>query len=174
MSTDAGLAVGESITDTTVGNLVRTSIEGLDPDSHIQLSFADAAEDVELRAPLHGLAQAIRGILKNAIDASHGTRPAECHVSVSHNECVLSVQDHGAGMDAEMLRRVGEPFFTTKQTGMGTGLGVFLARNAIEGLGGNLDISSSPGTGTRVVIRLPLSPSRERPWDKYPLTGRLF
>jgi two-component system sensor histidine kinase RegB len=54
-----------------------------------------------------------------------------------------------------VLAKVGEPFFTTKQPGRGLGLGVFLARAFVESRGGALVIESTPGVGTRAMVRLP-------------------
>ena len=59
-------------------------------------------------------------------------------------------------MPADVLARVGEPFFTTKPAGKGMGLGVFLARAVADRLGGEVTITSAPGTGTSVVFALPL------------------
>jgi len=57
-----------------------------------------------------------------------------------------------------VLAKIGEPFFTTKQPGRGLGLGVFLARVFFESRGGALSIESTPGAGTRALVRLPLAP----------------
>ncbi|HET9018761.1 MAG TPA: ATP-binding protein, partial [Acetobacteraceae bacterium] len=68
----------------------------------------------------------------------------------------LSVTDSGAGMDAATLARASEPFFTTKQPGKGTGLGLAMARGFAEQSGGALQIESTPGHGTTVRLWLPL------------------
>ena len=67
----------------------------------------------------------------------------------------LSVADTGAGMEAATLARATEPFFTTKETGKGTGLGLAMARGFAEQSGGALDIESAPGQGTTVRLWLP-------------------
>jgi two-component system NtrC family sensor kinase len=67
----------------------------------------------------------------------------------------IAVIDHGIGMDADTLARVGEAFFTTKDPGKGTGLGLAMARGFAERSGGALAIESAPGRGTTVTIRLP-------------------
>jgi PAS domain S-box-containing protein len=67
----------------------------------------------------------------------------------------FTVTDTGHGMDAATLARVGEPFFTTKEVGAGTGLGLPMARGFAEQSGGALSIDSSPGTGTTVTLWLP-------------------
>ena len=67
----------------------------------------------------------------------------------------LSVADTGSGMDAVTLARALEPFYTTKPEGIGTGLGLPMARNFTEQCGGALDLDSSPGRGTTVTLWLP-------------------
>lgn len=71
----------------------------------------------------------------------------------------LSVSDTGCGMDAETLRRATEPFFTTKDKGQGTGLGLAMAQGFCEQSGGMLDIRSVQGQGTRVTLWLPQAPA---------------
>ena len=68
----------------------------------------------------------------------------------------IAVVDRGEGIAADVLARVGEPFFTTKPPGRGLGLGVFLARMFFESHGGALSFESTPGAGTRALARLPL------------------
>jgi signal transduction histidine kinase len=67
----------------------------------------------------------------------------------------VAVRDTGHGMDAATLARVGEPFFTTKLEGQGTGLGLSMARGFALRAGGMLQIESTLGTGTTVTIWLP-------------------
>ncbi|MBL6080668.1 PAS domain-containing protein [Belnapia sp. T18] len=69
----------------------------------------------------------------------------------------LSVSDTGCGMDAETLVRASEPFFTTKEPGKGTGLGLAMARGFAEQSGGGLHIGSEPGRGTTVALWLPVA-----------------
>jgi signal transduction histidine kinase len=67
----------------------------------------------------------------------------------------LVVQDTGAGMPEEHLRRTFEPFFTTKASGDGTGLGLYISREIVTAHGGTLDIQSEVGKGTTVRVTLP-------------------
>jgi CheY-like chemotaxis protein len=67
------------------------------------------------------------------------------------------VQDSGIGMSADVLARASEPFFTTKDTGRGTGLGLAMARGFVEQSGGAMLIDSAPGRGTTVTLWLPLA-----------------
>ncbi len=70
---------------------------------------------------------------------------------------VLSVKDTGSGMDEEVARRAVEPFFTTKQPGSGSGLGLSMVYGFAKQSGGGLRIRSTPGKGTHVSLFLPLA-----------------
>ncbi|MGN2251833.1 ATP-binding protein [Frateuria sp. GZRe12] len=67
----------------------------------------------------------------------------------------VSVTDTGTGMDQQTLARAIEPFFSTKETGRGTGLGLSMVHGLAGQLGGHFAISSTPGKGTRVELWLP-------------------
>ena len=69
----------------------------------------------------------------------------------------LSVIDAGVGMDEETLARAVEPFFSTKETGRGTGLGLSMVHGLAAQLGGAFTLSSVPGQGTRADLYLPVS-----------------
>jgi signal transduction histidine kinase len=65
----------------------------------------------------------------------------------------IRIRDRGAGIRAEDLPRIFEPYFTTKRTG--SGLGLAIARNIVEGLGGAIAVTSLPGQGTEITLELP-------------------
>src|SRR3954467_3251129 len=69
----------------------------------------------------------------------------------------LSVIDAGCGMDAETLARAVEPFYSTKETGRGTGLGLSMVHGLAAQLGGGFVLTSEPGEGTRADLYLPVS-----------------
>jgi len=68
---------------------------------------------------------------------------------------ILTVEDTGAGMDAETRAQMFQPFFTTKPAGRGTGLGLWIVRDVIERCGGGIDVHSTPGRGTKFVMYFP-------------------
>jgi len=73
----------------------------------------------------------------------------------------LVVVDRGAGIDAKVRAHIFDPYFTTKRGG--TGLGLPITKNIVEGLGGTIGVSSAPGAGTEIVVDLPIDSSDSRP-----------
>jgi CheY-like chemotaxis protein len=80
----------------------------------------------------------------------------------------LTVADTGSGMDAATLLHAGEPFFTTKKQGEGTGLGLAMAKGFASQSGGRVAIESAPGEGTTVTLWLPEADAAESPADAAP------
>jgi polar amino acid transport system substrate-binding protein len=86
-------------------------------------------------------------------DRSHAIAIA---ATADDRRLVFSVRDQGRGIPADLLSRVTEPFFTTRQDQGGTGLGLSVCHGIIREHGGELDIASTPGSGTCVRVLLPL------------------
>jgi two-component system sensor histidine kinase RegB len=104
------------------------------------------------------LSHAILNMLNNAADAS----PEHVEIDAHWTASLLSmeIRDRGTGMPDTVRERAGEPFFTTKAPGAGMGLGLFLARNTLERLGGSVALLDRPGGGTVCRVELPLTPLR--------------
>jgi signal transduction histidine kinase len=71
------------------------------------------------------------------------------------NRIIIEVEDNGSGMDQVTKNSIFNPFFTTKPRGKGTGLGLYITRNLIEGLGGGIEVESEPGRGSLFRIIIP-------------------
>ena len=69
----------------------------------------------------------------------------------------MTVSDTGIGISPEGLARIFDPFYTTKEPGKGTGLGLYVCYTIIEGLGGRIRAESAPGKGTKIIIGIPLT-----------------
>ena len=75
----------------------------------------------------------------------------------SDGVAVVTVRDNGCGMDAEVVEKAADPFFSHKPSGRGRGLGLSRAVRWCEINGGHLQIDSQPGEGTQVWLQFPLS-----------------
>src|SRR5581483_6839150 len=97
--------------------------------------------------------QVVVNLVRNAVQASGAG--GEVHVTVDEDGDGprLSIRDNGVGMPPEVLARLYEPFFTTKERGSGLGLGI--SRRIVDEQGGTLEVKSERGRGTEVIIRLP-------------------
>lgn len=98
--------------------------------------------------------QSIYNILQNALDA--GATQIILSAFRKNNTIVCTIQDNGPGIEPDKIKRIFEPFYTTKKIGKGMGLGLSLAYSAIIHHGGSLDVESEPGKGTTFKIILPL------------------
>jgi len=127
----------------------------------IELSVAVDDDLPLVRGSTADLELALMNLVVNARDAIEGT--GSIHVSVRREDAVssdvprvvLSVEDSGTGMTAEVKERVLERFFTTKGAAGGSGLGLAIVRDTVHSAGGTIDIDSSPGTGTSVHVAFP-------------------
>lgn len=121
---------------------------------------------VDVRGPIHNvlaepgeLEMVLLNLCINARDAMRGIDVPRLTVrirpSAGERSVVIEVEDNGTGMSEEVLARIGEPFFTTKPRGRGTGLGLTTAWDTVRRLGGDMTCQSFVGTGTTFTISLP-------------------
>jgi signal transduction histidine kinase len=78
-------------------------------------------------------------------------------VGTEHHDgtSLLWVRDNGHGIEPDRIRRIFEPFYTTKPVGKGTGLGLAISASLIENQGGRIGVRSDPGHGATFTIELP-------------------
>jgi two-component system NtrC family sensor kinase len=74
----------------------------------------------------------------------------------------LRISDTGKGMAPEQLEKVFLPFFTTKEVGEGTGLGLSVSYGIVKSLGGEIEVESEMGRGTTFTVTLPMRSGRGR------------
>lgn len=162
MSLRGGELAGEALKDATFNQVLDQAIAQLPPDLQLRIQRNTPVPEATIRIPTRATAQALAGLLKNAIQASEQSQLVEFHASADGEDASFVVRDHGVGMDAATLARVAEPFFTTRPAGEGMGLGAYLAHLYAARMGGNLHYESVPGQGTTVTLSLPLN--RRQPW----------
>jgi len=101
------------------------------------------------------LVQVLLNLAVNARDAMPGSGTLRVTTRNVGDQVILEVHDTGVGMPPEVLARACEPFFTTKELGKGTGMGLAVVHGIIDSAGGRLEIASEVGVGTTFRIALP-------------------
>lgn len=119
-----------------------------------RLKIVRPPEVTSVQAPPRALEQALLVLLRNGIDASGSDQPVTLEIVRNDGHLRFEVRDSGCGMSDEMLRRAGEPFFTTKEPGRGMGLGLFIVRLVAQQCGATFSIDSKIGAGTTCVLEL--------------------
>lgn len=107
------------------------------------------------------LQQVFMNLILNARDAMPEGGQLEISIEADNNFVIISFRDNGVGIAPEHLSKIYDPFFTTKQIGKGTGLGLAVSYGIIQDHGGNINVESNPGEGTRFQITLPLATARQ-------------
>lgn len=118
--------------------------------------------DESAGSSFHGNRKAVLGaltsLLENALDACPEGGRVELGARRAQDSVVFEVTDNGRGMDPAVLSRLFEPFFTTRAEG--TGLGLAIARGVARSHGGDIEVRSAPGRGTRFRVVLPRAEDR--------------
>lgn len=118
-----------------------------DYDEQLPLIRANGAE----------LNQVWTNLIDNAIDAMDGSGRLTIRTRHANGTAIVEIEDNGPGIPAELESRIFDPFYTTKEAGKGTGLGLDIVRRiVVDGHHGEVTVDSSPGQ-TRFIVRLPIT-----------------
>jgi len=140
------------------------------------LEFSLQAENANIRVDPAQIQQVLLNLVLNARDAlmeggvvtvASEVREACPGGSLRRNHAVLIVSDNGSGMSDEVRARIFEPFYTTKENGRGTGLGLTLVHSVIQQCGGFIQVTSAPGKGSTFEIFFPLANRRAKQENHY-------
>jgi signal transduction histidine kinase len=107
------------------------------------------------------LKQVFLNIISNAIYSMHNAGTLGVRTRLSGETVLVEVSDTGSGIPREIMDRIFEPFFTTKNE-KGTGLGLSISFKIVQGHGGNIEVESQPGKGSRFTVRLPVGTARKK------------
>jgi signal transduction histidine kinase len=130
-------------------------VQGRAEEHGIQTAVVQEGALPTIMADRESLRSVFTNLVINAIEAIDGAGgKVEIKLS-SANECMVKVEvsDTGAGIAADDVAKVFEPYFSTKDTG--TGLGLAIVKKAVDDHGGSISVSSKPGEGTTFTITLP-------------------
>jgi signal transduction histidine kinase len=116
---------------------------------------ADLASEAVVHGPEEELRQLVLNLVDNSLDATEEGGEVWISTSPGAGRMTLSVRDTGMGIPPELQERVFDLFFTTKEAGRGTGVGLALAKRTVTDLGGEIALRSHPGEGTEITVILP-------------------
>jgi PAS domain S-box-containing protein len=126
--------------------------------SQIRIVAPEPLEPLWVLGDASSISTVLMNIGLNAMDAMDDGGTLTLRASADADWIEVGIEDTGEGMTPEVLARAAEPFFTTKEVGKGTGLGLSMSHGVIKAHGGTMDITSAPGSGTQVRLRLPRIP----------------
>jgi PAS domain S-box-containing protein len=144
---------------TKVENLIFASLNAHD----IQF-ITDVPEDIFIYGYENQLVQVILNIISNAKDATIENSTLlpkiEIYAKKQDNKCSLIIQDNGGGIGDSIIDKIFDPYFTTKEQGKGTGIGLYMAKTIIENnMTGSIKVSNA-NSGARFEVLLPVNDSK--------------
>ena len=135
------------------GPLVTSLVEPLRIRRYIQTTV-DVDEPLAVHADPAKLRQVVWNLLRNAADAAaSGGKHVRVEARRAGDQATVIVEDDGPGIPPDRVSRIFDPFFTTKQKG--TGLGLATCHAIVAEHGGQIDLASEVGKGTKMVVRIP-------------------
>ena len=154
------------------GRVIRSVLQLVGKDLEARANLVLALEPVPLILGSEArLTQVVLNLILNAMQAlpKHTQLPQEVSIrsGFEAGNVVIEIADSGPGVAAADRTRIFEPFVTSKEIGEGTGLGLFVCRNIVRSMGGDIAVDDRPGGGARFTVRLPASDSGriDRPAD---------
>lgn len=144
----ASVDIRQVVHDTT--DLIRPGLAAAEIDLVLDLTSVPP-----LRVRAASIQQALLNLLTNAIDATPAGGRVGVRTRTQNGTVVIEVSDTGTGLPAALHKEIFEPFFSTKEPGRGTGLGLFIASQIVRDHGGRIDVESEAGAGATFRIVLP-------------------
>ena len=161
MSVEGAEPMGEAPRNILLTELLNETLLQFSESQRESLFLSMPDEGVAVVLPVQATTHSLAALIKNSLDANVEDGKIVIRAERCGSKIVFSVADCGQGMPEHVLRRIAEPFFTTKEPGKGMGLGTFLVRTFAERLGGDLSFESAPGKGTTAKLDLPINASRD-------------
>jgi two-component system sensor histidine kinase RegB len=162
MSAQSAEPMGETPSSIRLYDLLFEVVEQFPEPNRALLRISLSDNTLMAVLPRKAMTQSLIALIQNALDANVDRRPIHIVAQEDASELRIAIQDRGEGMPSHVLRRIAEPFFTTKEPGKGMGLGTFLVSTVAERLGGRVLFDSTLGEGTTATLRLPLDISSQR------------
>ncbi|MFL6515321.1 MAG: response regulator [Chthoniobacterales bacterium] len=144
----------------SVSAILREVVKGtsaMAAQSGLELQANVCEEECLLMGDSVQIHRAIQNVIINAIQASSEKKgPVLIECTRKEFYVDIRIEDSGSGIDPAQISKIFDPYFTTKQSKSGTGLGLYITKKVIEDHSGSIKVDSTPGDGTVFTIRLPL------------------
>ena len=148
-------------------NINRVDIGKIIEDTFRELSYLEGAVGLKRHIKIEGIdfysdqwriSEIFRNLVSNAIkyrQIENADPEVTIKIHIDHLRADISFSDNGIGIEAKNLSKIFEMFFRATEQSDGSGIGLYIVRNAVEKLGGQISVASRPGQGTRFNIILP-------------------
>ncbi len=138
---------------------VLPQIEGRIKNLDITFTFLDNSHLSAFKGNLQQIAQVLLNLINNSIDALVDSQEKIILFEslVLENHLVLLIHDSGSGIDSKVRNKIMEPFFTTKEVGLGQGLGLSLSKGITENHFGSINLIASSNDGTSFQLNFPIA-----------------
>ncbi|WP_268542045.1 nickel-binding protein [Candidatus Nitrosotenuis cloacae] len=138
----------------SVRKIIQNSISRITVPDEITIDTSPA--DFELVCDYEKMEIVLVNLISNAIQAMGGKGGIKIRTLAAKNDAIIEIEDAGPGIPENLLPRIFDPLFTTRQ--IGTGLGLPSCKTIVEQHGGKIDVETKIGVGTTFRIRLPIKP----------------
>ncbi|WP_283152924.1 PAS domain-containing sensor histidine kinase [Guptibacillus hwajinpoensis] len=151
-----GKPEASEVAEVSLLKLIKNAITVLTPQAsskNIRINISSQLKSIVIRCQRNQMKQVFINILKNSVEAIEQDGQIDVILEENQNGVIIEIHDNGMGIDEERLERIGVPFYTNKEKGIG--LGMTVSNKIITEHRGRLKIESKPGQGTKVLIQLP-------------------
>jgi two-component system NtrC family sensor kinase len=124
-------------------------------DKQISIHWEAENDKIIIWSDPYQIRQVLINLLNNAVHASEQNSFISISFHEIKNDVMLKIKDNGVGIPKDNLRKIFDPFFSTKSFDEGSGLGLFVVHKIIDGLDGEIEVTSKVGKGTCFIIKLP-------------------
>lgn len=122
----------------------------------------ECEKDFQIRMAVESFDMVFINLVSNAIDAMESQGELSINISLEDQACFIEVTDTGTGIEEEILDDIFNPFFTTKSSTEGNGLGLYIVYNELQKMNGKIHVSSEIGKGTTFKVTLPVRREEEQ------------
>lgn len=158
---------GERVEPVDLRNVVRSVLQLVGKDLEARARVSLGLEEASVVADEARLVQVVLNLVVNAMHAVESPKRSDAEIVIrtctAGERVTLEVEDSGGGVPASERERIFDPFFSTKEIGEGTGLGLFVCRNIARGFGGDITVEDRALGGARFRLSLPARSAPQPP-----------